>query len=83
MQEVPLEEILQAAKIVTQERKNGDSVAAIVQLLLKSGYDSSTIEKILAESDKLMWEEDKVFKLFQGKLVLLSVYLVLTDDERR
>lgn len=54
MQEVPLEEILQAAKIVTQERKNGDSVAAIVQLLLKSGYDSKTIEKILAESDKLM-----------------------------
>ena len=54
MQEVTLEEILQAAKIVTQERKQGDSVAAIVQLLLKSGYDSKVIEKILAESDKLM-----------------------------
>jgi len=54
MPEVTLEEILKAAEMVTQERKKGDSVASIVQLLLKSGYDSKIIEKILAESDKMM-----------------------------
>jgi hypothetical protein len=54
MREVSLEEILKAAEMVTKERQNGVSMAAAIQLLVKSGYDSKTIEKIIAESDKLM-----------------------------